>query len=334
MHYPLIAILLLGLTACSSMMDDVEYRQVEETPRMQIPEGLDDSAIYDLYPVPPLSPYADKDYIYQHRLPNALLVGKPGDVKIQRLDKQQWIVVNDSPSRLWPRLKQFLSLQKMPVSREKGQLGLIEAKSEHGFYLLRVEQGFQRNTSEIYIRQLNTQAELSNGVLPVSGSMEQETKTIELLSQFLADIAEKPAYSYVARGISARPKMRESHDRSGLKTLILEVDEKRAKAAVIAALERAEFKLLSDDNNHLQVQYYPVLPESRKPGFWDKLMGASDDDFDEAMPYAGEYYQVIFTAGGTGIALSVERESTELSSERNIRNEKNQMLQLIKGYLS
>ena len=128
-------VLLMGLTvwlaACASMTDDegvfrdrkLDYRKVVETPRMTVPADLDDDAIIDLYVVPPLSPYADRDYIYDLPLPNALIVGSQDGVVIQSLQDQQWILVADSPSRLWPRLKQFLALNRLLVVQEKGAVG-------------------------------------------------------------------------------------------------------------------------------------------------------------------------------------------------------------------
>lgn len=331
----------LGLTSCASMTDDdgifrdrkLDYRKVEEAPRMQVPEGLDDDAIIDLYVVPPLSPYADKDYIYELPLPNALIVGDQEAVRIQKLDKQQWILVNDSPSRLWPRLKQYLSLNRLLVSNEQGAMGMIEARSTDGVYVFRVEQGFQRYTSEIYIRHYLASKPLS-ARMQASDSLAVEQAQIEQLAQFLADVSDKPAYSYIARGISADKKLRELQSENGEKSLLLEVDQQRAYAAVLAAFERAEFKLIERTEQQFYVQYHPTLPDSEKPGFWAQLFGADPDGYDDSIPYAGEFYRLKLKAHAEGQQLLLERASTESESVRNIRNEHNQMIAIIKGHLS
>lgn len=330
------------LSACAAMTDDegvfrdrkLDYRKVEETSRMQVPENLDDDAIIDLYVVPPLSPYADKDYIYDLPLPNALIVGAQDAVTIQSLQEQQWILVTDSPSRLWPRLKQYLSLNRLLVVQEKGAVGMIEARSEQGFFVFKVEQGFQRNTSEIYIRQLSQQQPLNARALPISDSVELEKTQIEALSQFLADVSDKPAYSYVARGISAQRKMRELQDKRGIKSLLLEVEESRARASLLAALERAEFKVLEQSAHDFYVQYHPALPESEKPGFWGRLFGKDPDTFDTSVPYAGEFYRLKLTAEAGGQKLVVKPATDKKSSVRNDRNEINQIIQIVKGHLS
>ena len=331
------------LVGCAAMTDDkgvfrdrkFDYRQVVETPRMEMVEGLDDSAIIDLYVVPPLSPYADKDYIYKLPIPNALIVGDQDAVSIQTLGAQQWILVNDSPSRLWPRLKQYLSLNGLFSIQEKGAVGMLEAKSEQAYYLFRVEQGFQRNTSEIYIRALNYQTPVLSLVpLPQSTAVEQEKNQIETLAQFLADVAEKPAYSYIARGISARPKMRELQSDDGFKSLLLEVQPARAKASVLAALKQAQFKVIEATSEGFSVQYHPLLSESDKPGFWGRLFGKDPDGYDSAVPYAGRFYHINLTAKTAGLELNVKVVSDAQESERNLRNEKNQIVQIIKGHLN
>ena len=200
--------------------------------------------------------------------------------------------------------------------------------------MFKVEQGFQRNTSEIYIRQLSQAQVLERGALPSSSSLELERERMNALAEYLADATEKPAYSYVARGISAQHKMRELHDDAGVKSLLLEVSSQRAMASTLGALERGQFKVIDQDSKGFNVQYYPLLSDSDKPGFWGRLFGKDPAAYDEAVPYAGEFYRINIQPQAEGLKLTVQPVSDKVDSARNRRNEINQIVQIIRGYLS
>ncbi len=336
------ASVLFILSACSSLTDDegifrdrkFDYRKAEATDRMQIPDGLDEDAIYDLYVVPELSPYADQNYIYTLPMPTALLVGDPGVVTVQKLADEQWILVNDSASRLWPRLKQFLSQQKLLVAQEIGREGLIEVRGNDGFYAINLEQGFQRNTTEIYVRQYQQFNTIKNEGMKVSDSAELEEKMLMKLAEFLADPSTKSAYSFIARGVSAKAKLRELRDQAGSKTLLLEVSRQRALASVAKTLDSAHFRIQENSETAFTVQYYPPIPESQKPGFWQRLFGADSEGYDESLPYAGEFYRVFLIENTDGILLTVERVSETIVTDNQDRQERNTVIELIKGQLS
>lgn len=313
----------------------LDYRKSEIAERMQVPKNLDDDSIIDFYTIPSLNPYADKDFIYQLPIPAALITGDQEAVKLQALANQQWVLITDSPSRLWPRLKQFMSQHQLLVATENISIGMIQAKASDGYYTLKVEQGFQRNTSELYVRFSSAPKVLSYTNWPSQqATTDKESALIGLAAQFLADASDKPAYSYVARGISAQKKMRELQNEAGFKSLLLEVDSIRARASLESSLKKAEFKIISQSTGTLTVQYFPLLPESKRPGFWGRLFGKNPEGLNEDILFAGEHYLIHLKHTAAGQEVSVERDSDAPSSARNARNELNQVIQLIKGYIS
>ena len=105
---------------------------------------------------------------------------------IQKMNNQLWILVTVSPSELWPRLKQFLSTENLLVNIENGEIGMIDTRNNSDIYRFKVEQGFQRNTSEVYIRYLNGTSQ-QEGFWPASSDDVNEEQAMIEVKQYLGD---------------------------------------------------------------------------------------------------------------------------------------------------
>ncbi|MCB1615645.1 MAG: outer membrane protein assembly factor BamC, partial [Pseudomonadales bacterium] len=141
-----------------------DYLKAEAIDVMRVPAGVGSIEMAELFYIPPI---ADN----QSSLPEKFELMKPSDfsfarkgelVKVQDLDNRSWIVVNQSPSHVWPRVRNFLSRNHLPVGYIDATTGTIETDwlslpTEPQYrdrYRIQMEQGLHNNSTEIHITQL------------------------------------------------------------------------------------------------------------------------------------------------------------------------------------
>lgn len=256
---------------------DYDYRFAKEFPRTKIPSGLDENKILDYYPVPPLR---NKQVGFVNGLqmpPKALPLDKT-PVKLQKLGSKAWLLVRATPSQLWPRLKSYIRAEGMSITKEQGGEGLLSVKGKQGVIDFHLDQGFQRQTSELR--------------LSLHGSAEKQTDLLTDIGRYFSGVLDQPSYSFAARGISLEPTMELKREKGWGNVLILHVSKERALASLKQSLNRVQFTLDGNVPNHpdqLAVTYFPQV--TKKPGFFARLFGAKPDDLDKSQPYAGNHYR-------------------------------------------
>ncbi len=338
----LLCLFIVNLCACSFFLGEdgifrdrkKDYRKSEALPRIEVPENLDDQAIVDFYPVPPMSPFSDGEMINEFPLPVGV-VNTEAVVKIQKIEKSQWVLMQASASQVWPRLKEFISQQGLVLTVENGAAGMIEAKSNDGLFRFHIEQGFQRNTSEIAVRFLNSPASSPAFWPEVSTDAQKEQAMIDQLAQFFANVSDKPSYSFAAQGISTQKKINIEHDESGGKILVLMVNQSRAWLTLQQSLIKANFTLQKTDpeNKQFIVQYTPPLSQDDQPGGFLRFFGVKPKPYDEEIKYAGEHYQFQLTGDDDQSRVSIKALDIEEQDSDEIRKEQNYVLLLLKERL-
>lgn len=330
------------LFACSSLTGEdgifrdrkYDYRKAEKMPRMEIPAGLDTQAIVDHYVIPPVSPFAEQENFEKVPLPAGMAGGAEAAVKIQKLGNSQWILLQIPASQVWPRLKEFISMQTLVLGVENGSTGMIEASAKEGLYRFRIEQGFQHNTSEVLVRFLTDTAEQPEFWPASSSDVAMEQAMVEQLAQFFSDVSEKPAYSFAAQGISTQKKLTVDSREDGTRFLLLAVGRQRALATISQSLKRCGFLVESADSEQgiFTVQYAPPLAEEDQPGFFMRLIGFSRKPYDDEALYAGNRY--LFAVTGFGSMQRVDVQAMQpVEDPVLLRQELNQQLYLLKGHL-
>lgn len=260
---------------------DYDYRFAKELPRTKIPSGLDENKILDYYPVPPLR---NKQVGFVNGLqmpPKALPLDKT-PVKLQKLGSKEWLLVRATPSQLWPRLKSYIRAEGMSITKEQGGEGLLSVKGKQGVIDFHLDQGFQRQTSELR--------------LSLHGSAEKQTDLLTDIGRYFSGVLDQPSYSFAARGISLESALELKREDMLGNVLILHVDRERALASLKGALIKAQFtvdSLLATevDQDELAVTYYPRV--TGKPGFLGRLFGAKPDALDMSQAYAGKAYRFV-----------------------------------------
>lgn len=333
------AVLLAG--GCSYLTGDEgifrdrkkDYQKAEATERMVVPEGLDSSSIVDLYPVPPMSPYAEQELIDKPPFPTGMMVDVDEKVRLQRLGDKEWLLVQMTPSQLWPRLREYMLLNQLQLLVENGRQGTLIVTGSDGFYHFRVEQGFQHNQAELAVRHANNPSIIS--AWPAQSlNADKENEVLLQVARFLAE-SEKPAYSYAAHNISTEQRLLVQYDAAGNRYLLLKSDMQRVKASLVAALTKGEFvPLPGTAAEDLRVMFAPQSDETREQGFWAKLFRLKPKLYDDSIEFAGNEYQFTVTPEGEYLRIQASLLKSAAQTDMQRQKELNQQLMRIKGLLN
>ena len=339
------AILITQISACSWLFGDEgtfrdrsdDYRQATVEPPLELPEGMDSESIDDSYAIPPINDRTTLDDKFEVPTPEPLADDVNRDlVRINTLGEQRWILVDGAPGKVWPRLRGFLSLNQLAVQRVDAVSGLIETawlqpSGENALrerYRLRIDQGVQRGTSEVYVLQADIRSGDENWPQQSSNTEREKVMTQEL-AQYLADSSAAAAVSMLAQqAIDSSGKITLEEDADKNIYISLALPFSRAWASVGKALQKSGFEI--DDLNRTEQMYYlnyvEVSEEKEKDGMfswaYNWALSNNEDERAEDVPYL-----VHLKDNSSGIvAITIKRaDNVEMS-----KSDTERLLKLIK----
>lgn len=332
--------LVVLMTGCTYLAGDqgvfrdrkYDYRHAEEGKRIEVPSNMDSQRIVDHYPVPPISPHADQELIKDLPLPTGMLVDVDERVRLQRLGDREWILVQVSPSQLWPRLKAYIEPNGLQFLLEDGARGVLVVTSSEGFYRFQMQQGFQHNNAELAVR-FSTDVGIIKSWPESAQDSEKESALLSKLAYYFAD-AEQPTYSFAAHNISTEQRLLMDFDAQGNRYLLLKSDFLRVKASLERALEKGDYTQQdTEDHNSLLVQFTPQTAKTLKLGFWRRLFRIKPKPFDDNVEYAGHIYRFSIQTNGQAQKIQIERVDKSQQTDKQLQKELNQQLVRIKGLL-
>jgi outer membrane protein assembly factor BamC len=314
-----------------------DYRQAVIEPALQMPEGVAANAANSSYDIPVTSDRTtlNDKFVVPGPEPLSEDIGREA-VTINNLSGQSWILVNGSPGKVWPRLRAFLNLNQFAVTRADATKGIIETdwlqpSTENTLqerYRLRVEQGVQRETSEVYLLQVDagdTQTEWPTE----SSNPERESLMTQELAQYLADNSISASVSMLVEQTMDSSGKITIEEANGQPYLNLKLPFLRAWASVGNALTKAHFKV--DDLNRSERAYYIQAIENldkdgEKQGFFASLFTRSKDE-----QTAGENYLLTVKEQGTNsVYISIQQPNGEALEKTDAER----LLKLIKRHIS
>jgi len=317
-------LLVVAGQGCSWLNDDKgffvnkndDYIDAKAHADLVIPEDLDAARVRDPFPIPPSPPQQNPQfYPQQPPQPNAIYANDTRDeVRIQRLGERRWLALPEAPITVWPKVKQFLAENGVPVAMESGHDGRIDtawltianepyrdvirlvirdgrdkAKVTTGRDRLRirVEQGMRERTSEIQVRHENdsmgppTSDALVDLNTLASDIDDIETDVLNELGAYVAARVSEQTVSMVAQEIASGTKSLITRDAAGEPTLLIYLDDERAWATLGQALIRAEMNVT--DQSREEGKYYvnvtkAFLAGEEKKGFFRKLFSFGRGD--------------------------------------------------------
>ncbi len=342
--------LALNVSACSWLFGNDgyfhdradDYRKATVEPPLKIPDGLQDSSIDDSFAIPPVSDEEILTGAFTVPRPEPLSEDVERDaVRINSLGEQQWILVDGSPGQVWPRLRGFLALNNLPVARADAASGMFETtwmqpKGETALkerYRLRVDQGVQRGTSEVYVLQVDQRA--GEQWSEKSTNNAREEGMVQALAQYLADSQNAASVSMLAQQtISTTGKVTIKQSPNEEPRIELDLPFSRAWASLGRALKKVGFEI--DDLNRSGRVYYvrETLPvdsnveeEEESSGFFSNLFGGDNPDDDKS---GIAYYVNVHIVDTNEVTITIERQSGEPMED----GEALRLLKAIKRYLS
>jgi len=291
---PFLAVfLILPLGGCGYLFGDEgvfrdnsrDYREAREQPVIRMPEGASESALEEIYPIPPISNDVAAPPGGDVPRPAPLLTGNAAQlVRIQKLGDDSWALIGMPPGQLWPQVRGFLSAANIGIARVDARAGIIESswlelkdQERSARFRFRVERGVQRGDSELHVLQMYRTSDESQWP-ESSDNLELEGDMLRSVAQFIANSAENAPVSMMAeQSISAAGKLELVENRSE-RYLRLELPFDRAWASLARALEESGFTI--NDRNRSTGRYYVTYQDSdaKEKGGWFSWFGGGDDE--------------------------------------------------------
>lgn len=284
-----------------------DYLEAEVLPPTRIPDKYDSYIIDDLMVIPNLPDRNQQAFLDAPR-PRSFAGRSNRGVVIQRMNDQSWIVVDVSPSEVWPRIRDYWTSKSIQVAFENPTAGVLDT----GWFVLQgnsltkdkirvtVEPGFQNDSAEIRLLQLSV-----SQALPALDQVNwPETSTepdvaydfLTDMSNYLADVAglyQASTVSFLAENIDSRGKASIVTTPGGREILRLDAGYDRSWAAVGRALERTGVEVVAQsvEDGVYEVDYVIGTGEDGeedKPGFFKRVITLngifSGDDTPQVYP--------------------------------------------------
>lgn len=279
-----------------------DYLKADNILPLVLPAGKHSEAMGELYPIPPITATDfgyDPDSI-DTEVPRPMPLSanlEQENVKIQRVGGESWILLNAAPGEVWPRIRNFLNVNNLPVSRADISRGIIETSwlqfktdlATYDRYRLQIDQGVQPETTEIHIIHMSVPAsekpaaEMSWPRKSVNA--EREKWMLDELAATLASETAEGGTSLLAQAIGGSVKANLTMLR-GEPAMLIKLDRTRAFATLAYAAKKDGFTTFEADADAALYYVHYKDPEDAKPGFFKRLFRIGLNPKPPTTPYS------------------------------------------------
>ena len=314
-----------------------DYKSATLHSRLAVPQGMDDSALVDVYVIPAVQQELVLAGEFEVPRPAPLVAGAGvGVVRIQSLGDQSWALLNLAPGQLWPQVRSFLGVAGLSLMRQDARAGLMEtdwAQLEDAEmasrFRFRIEQGVQRGSSELHVLQMNQAGDITEWPA-LSDDVEQEKELLKAVAQYVANAADSATVSMVAeQAISSEGRLAIAETAQGKSYIKLALPFNRAWASVGKAIESSSFEITDRDRSAgtYYVKYLGQDADQEEGGGWfGWLFGGKDEN-----PLIG---LACVVAVGEKDAGNVEITLTPEGGEALKKRDEQSLLAIIKGNIN
>ncbi len=312
-------------SGCGWMSDDKgmfvdrsgDYVKARQLPPLEIPDDLHAEKVEDPFPIPPVPAQPNAVYFTEKAPPPDAIYTSDnrGEVRIQRLSQRRWLAIPESPTTVWPKLKQFLAENGLAVTYEEPTQGRIdtdwflvapvqdqkyrdvvrlvlqEKRQAEGLKTgkerlrLRLEGGLQDQSSEIHLRHENDSQGVPSAIglaslAKVNSALPTaEDELLKELGAYIAARVSEQTVSRVASNISGVNKAEMDRNPDGSPVLRLRLDFERAWAAVSKALENGGVEVTGDDSatGTYNIRVSDAVFSGEEPGFFKRMVTFGGD---------------------------------------------------------
>jgi outer membrane protein assembly factor BamC len=290
----LVASLTISLSGCGMFFGadgpfrnrEGDYLKADNIPPLVLPAGKKSETMGELYPIPQITatdfgfdPTADAYEVPRPMPLSANLTQE--NVKIQRVGGESWILINAAAGEVWPRIRNFLNVNTLAVSKADIGKGIIETSwlqfktdlSTYDRYRLQIDQGVQPETTEIHITHMSVPvAEKPAADLEWprrSVNAEREKWMLDELAATLASETAEGGTSLLAQTIGGAVKA--NLGVAGNEPLMtIKLDRQRTFATLTFAAKQDGFTTFDSDADAGLFYVHYINPDDAKPGWFKR----------------------------------------------------------------
>jgi outer membrane protein assembly factor BamC len=313
-----------------------DYLLSEETERTVIPRELSTSSVGQIYPIPAIDASSEQLVSFEVPRPQPASVNTFEQlVKIQSFDDRRWVLINISPSELWPRLRNVLNRNGVPSAIAQGSSGLIESvwvtfssddDNSHRFRF-NISPGVQLESTEVAILHSQTvRGEEDTSEWPITSDSDQrELDMLTLIANDLAGVDSFASVSLLAQEIGGVSKVEIISSEVADPFIQMKLGFDRSWASVVYSLERGGFSTI--DKNRSEGVFFVnyTEPSSTEVGFFGRLFGGSKDE-----EIVTANYRVLVES----VATDVEIKIVDAEGDSLGRSEALKLLAILRSNLS
>ncbi len=282
---------------------EADYLKADNIPPLVLPAGKKSESMGELYPIPPITASDfgyDPDANYEVPRPMPLAANSEQEnVKIQRVGGESWILINAAPGEVWPRIRNFLNVNTLAVSKADIGKGIIETSwlqfktdlTTYDRYRMQIDQGVQPDTTEVHITHMSVPtAEKPKADAPWpqrSVNAEREKWLLDELAATLASETGEGGTSLLAQDIGGSVKANLSM-LSGEPLMTIKLDRVRALATISYAAKKDGFTTFDVDGDEGLYYVEYLNPEENKPGWLKRLFHVGLNPKPPTTPYSLE----------------------------------------------
>lgn len=293
----------IALGACDSLpkidLDKkIDYKSAGQLPPLEVPPDLTRPGADDRYRVPDINPRSTATYSEYSRERTSQRAGAVGSSVLPQLDNarivrdgnQRWLVVKQTPERVWPLVKDFWQEAGFIINLEIPEAGIMEtdyaesraripdpgwfrslvglvmdmviSTPERDKFRTRIERGVEPGTTEIYVSHrgmVEVYTAVGTTDNPVTGWQSRPSDPnleIEMLGRLMMrfGVDGPQARAQLAGAPSNPPRATLSKGDNGARTLALDDQFDRAWRRVGLALDRVGFTV--EDRDRSKGLYY------------------------------------------------------------------------------
>ncbi len=335
--------LAMSLAACSTILenDKVNYKGAVKGPALDVPPDLTQLSGGSRYTVPgaPVTALSFQTAKTNSAAPTA--INSAGDVRIERVGNQRWLVVNRSADKLWGPVRDFWQENGFAMVTEQANLGIME--TDWAENRAKLPQDFVRSTLGKMIESLYSTGERDKfrtrlernadggtevfithrGMIEVYSSAQKDSTVwqpratdpeleAEFLSRLLIKLGTTPEQSKALMTTGTGKSSSRMAVVDGKPVIQIDENFDRAWRRVGLSLDRTSFTVEDRDRSKgiYFVRYVEPGTDKTESGFLSSLFGSSKANT------APLKYRVALVTQGVSTTVSVQNaaESPETSS--------------------
>ncbi len=325
--------IILTLAACGVIRDrSNDYLLAEGGDSVKIPEWYKSSSVEARYPIPPIDNKRSlpEEYVLPGP-PDATVIILAENYVIESLEEQTWLLVNETPGRIWPSLDHFWEENGIDVEFENPRLGLMQTElvglnllsnqllerlgiedseaSSPLVFQAKLGQGVKRNSTELQVRVFETKSgkQEFEGWSAMPGDPDAESQLLEVISSYLENSQSYRSYSLLAHDIGGVSKVALISEPEADPYLKLDLSYARAWSSTSKALRGANITVADLDRS--EGVFYLDYGQEEESTNW--LVGLFSSD-DEVRP---EYSFILkLEKEGSGYLLKVSKSQGDITT--------------------